>query len=451
LKPIIRIEKLGKQYRIGVRRAAYATLRETLTDGIRAPWRRLRRNNCQPDDKIWALQDVSFDVTQGEVVGIVGRNGAGKSTLLKILSRITHPTTGQVDLYGRVGSLLEVGTGFHPELSGRENIYLNGAILGMKRVEIAEKFDEIVAFAEVDKYIDTPVKRYSTGMCVRLAFAVAAHLEPEILLVDEVLAVGDAAFQKKCLGKMDSVAHQGKTVLFVSHQMPAIKSLCSRAIHVDRGRVVQDADPESVVSQYLQCAASDLCPARVWSDPEQRPGNEQVRLVSIRVVDGEGELLGTYASKEPILVEMEWDLAFLHSALCLGFDLIDRDGNTVFRSVHTDQHEREWPSLCVGRNRLQCRIPPGLLMFGSYYLAPKAFLHGISWVLNGRQEVSFDVQMNHSPSPFWNMEDRLKFPGIVAPSLPWRRLDAIRRRDTATPLGHASTESHTAGSSRRPA
>jgi lipopolysaccharide transport system ATP-binding protein len=433
MKPIIRIENLSKQYRIGARQAAYTTLRETVTRGIRAPLRLLHGNAREPDERVWALRDVTLDVTQGEVLGLVGRNGAGKSTLLKILSRITHPTTGQVDLYGRVGSLLEVGTGFHPELSGRENIYLNGAILGMKRVEIARKFDEIVAFAEVGKYIDTPVKRYSTGMCVRLAFAVAAHLEPEILLVDEVLAVGDAAFQKKCLGKIDSVAHQGRTVLFVSHQMPAIKSLCSRAIHIDQGRIIQDADPESVVNQYLQCAGSDLCPSRTWPDPQQRPGNEQLQLLSMRVVNSQGELLGTYPTREPIFVEMEFDLAFLHSALCVGFDLIDRDGNTVFRSVHTDRQEGEWPRLVVGRNRLQCRIPPGLLKFGMYYLAPKAFLHGISWVLNGQRGLSFHVLMNHSQSPFWNMEDQRKFPGIISPCLPWKSLKGARDMHTPAP------------------
>src|SRR5215468_2950855 len=230
MRPIIKVESLGKQYNIGTQRAPYSTLRDSITEALRAPGGWLRRNGNRKEETIWALQDVSFAVKPGEVVGVIGRNGAGKSTLLKLLSRITEPTSGQINLYGRVGSLLEVGTGFHPELSGRENVYLNGAILGMKRGEIDRKFDEIVAFAEIEKFIDTTVKHYSSGMYMRLAFAVAAHLEPEILLVDEVLAVGDAVFQKKCLGKMEEVSRtEGRTVLFVSHNMGAIQSLCGRA------------------------------------------------------------------------------------------------------------------------------------------------------------------------------------------------------------------------------
>src|SRR6266498_47444 len=227
MTPIIKVHDLGKRYQIGAREEAYETLREAIVGVVRSPLQRFGRNRSAAD-VVWALRGVNFEVEPGEVVGIIGRNGAGKSTLLKILSRITKPTSGTVDLYGRVGSLLEVGTGFHPELTGRENIYLNGAILGMPRAEIRRKFDEIVEFAEIDKFLDTPVKRYSSGMYVRLAFAVAAHLEPEILIVDEVLAVGDAAFQKKCLGKMRDVTREGRTVLFVSHNMAAIQGLCSK-------------------------------------------------------------------------------------------------------------------------------------------------------------------------------------------------------------------------------
>jgi lipopolysaccharide transport system ATP-binding protein len=256
----LRCENLSKEYRIG-RRERYRTLRDTLTDAMYAPFRRLRSAfdgstvlNDDVDDRIWALKDVSFEVNRGEVVGIIGRNGAGKSTLLKILSRITEPTAGRAEIYGRVGSLLEVGTGFHPELTGRENIYLNGAILGMKRAEIRRKFDEIVAFAEVERFIDTPVKHYSSGMHVRLAFAVAAHLEPEILLVDEVLAVGDALFQKKCLGKMGDVAKQGRTILFVSHDMTAIQSLCTRTIRLESGMVSGIGSPTEQIESYLKAA-----------------------------------------------------------------------------------------------------------------------------------------------------------------------------------------------------
>src|SRR5882724_1962350 len=241
MKPIIKVQQLGKTYEIGTRKPAYGTLRDTIAAAVRAPIKRLR-GYVRPAETIWALKDVSFEVMPGEVVGIIGRNGAGKSTLLKVLARITEPTTGRAELYGRVASLLEVGTGFHPELTGRENVYLNGAILGMSKAEIDRKFDEIVAFAELEKFLDTPVKRYSSGMYMRLAFAVASHLEPEILLVDEVLAVGDAAFQKKCLGKMEEVAKEGRTVLFVSHNMTAIRSLCRRVFWLDNGEIVETGE-----------------------------------------------------------------------------------------------------------------------------------------------------------------------------------------------------------------
>jgi lipopolysaccharide transport system ATP-binding protein len=247
----IRVEHLGKQYRLGGQQARYSTFRETLVDTVNAPLRWLKGEHRVEQNSFWALDDVSFEVKQGEAVGIIGRNGAGKSTLLKILSRITSPTRGRVDIYGRVGSLLEVGTGFHPELTGRENIFLNGAILGMSRVEISRKFDEIVDFSGIEKFLDTPVKHYSSGMYVRLAFAVAAHLEPEILVVDEVLAVGDAEFQKKCLGKMEDVTHEGRTVMFVSHNMGVIEILCQKSILVDAGLLSFIGDTKEAVKHYL--------------------------------------------------------------------------------------------------------------------------------------------------------------------------------------------------------
>src|ERR1043166_297898 len=251
MKSIVRVENVSKQYRLGPRRVAYETLRESLAEAVRAPF---RRNGAKSRETIWALKDVSFEIAAGEIVGVIGSNGAGKSTLLKILARITEPTTGRVELYGRLASLLEVGTGFHPELTGRENIYLNGAVLGMRKAEIDQRFDEIVAFAELDKFLDTPVKHYSSGMYMRLAFAVASHLQPEILLVDEVLAVGDAAFQKKCLGKMGEVASHGRTVVFVSHNLTAVRSLCRRALWLDHGRIVGSGNTEQVVLSYLQSA-----------------------------------------------------------------------------------------------------------------------------------------------------------------------------------------------------
>jgi ABC-type polysaccharide/polyol phosphate transport system ATPase subunit len=289
MKPAIRVENLTKEYRIGLRQpGGYTTLREALTSAVAAPFRKLRSggrlgaNGQKSNDTFLALKDVSFEVNPGEVVGIIGRNGAGKSTLLKILSRITEPTRGRVEVRGRMGSLLEVGTGFHPELTGRENICMNGSILGMSFREIERKFDEIVAFAEIDQFLDTPVKRYSSGMYIRLAFAVAAHLEPEILVVDEVLAVGDVAFQKKCLSKMEDVSHNGRTVLFVSHNMGAIQRLCGRCIYLQQGNLIGIGSKTDVIASYL---ASDVKQGSVgsWIDLSQvkRKGNGEARFIAL--------------------------------------------------------------------------------------------------------------------------------------------------------------------------
>ena len=288
----IKVENLSKMYRIGEKQERYYTFGDTLTNIALAPFRRLRRMGKapKPEEIIWALKDVSFEVKHGEVVGIIGRNGAGKTTLLKILSRITEPTEGQADIHGRIGSLLEVGTGFHPELTGRENIFLNGAILGMKKTEINRKFDEIVDFAEIEKFMDTPVKRYSSGMYVRLAFAVAAHLEPEILLVDEVLAVGDIGFQQKCLGKMENIAGGGRTVLFVSHNMGSIQQLCSRAILLDSGKVaLVDSAYECVEaykSRFREEFGSDL------SVRNDRVGNGCIVFEQVSVIDADTQKRG---------------------------------------------------------------------------------------------------------------------------------------------------------------
>jgi lipopolysaccharide transport system ATP-binding protein len=306
----IRVDRLSKLYRIGAKEHAPRTLGQTARNLVTAPFDYLRRMRRPPteEETLWALRDVSFEVKPGEVVGIIGRNGAGKSTLLKILSRITEPTSGRAEIHGRIASLLEVGTGFHPELTGRENIYLNGAILGMKKVEIERKFAEIVAFAEIERFLDTPVKRYSSGMYVRLAFAVAAHLEPEILLVDEVLAVGDAAFQKKCLGRMGDVAKEGRTVLFVSHNMAAMLSLCVKAILLDAGKVIQQGAAQEVVRSYFQAAMS----LQIISLDQRvdRSGDGTARMVSLQIVstDPDGLIRSTsrlkitidYKSMQPI-------------------------------------------------------------------------------------------------------------------------------------------------------
>jgi len=319
---IIEIRNLSKQYRIGLKENDYKTFREALVGGLITPirnWRRLRRltkfdtegdyqqtnaDEFSARDVIWALKDVSFEVHQGEVLGIIGRNGAGKSTLLKVLSRITEPSRGDVWLYGRISSLLEVGTGFHPELTGRENIYLNGAILGMKKNEIKRKFDEIVEFAEVERFIDTPVKHYSSGMSLRLAFAVAAYLEPEILVVDEVLAVGDAAFRKKCLGKMEDVTKEGRTLLFVSHDMSAIQNLCPRTILIDKGRVMSDGPTHEVIATYLK-SLQELAEVDL-TDRADRRGEGKVRFTKIEILDKNYRPVEYPRSKEKIIIRLHY-------------------------------------------------------------------------------------------------------------------------------------------------
>jgi len=308
----IRVENLSKRYRIG-RREKYLTLSEVLTRSFTAPFRLFRRNehssdtNHQSQDNyIWALKDVSFEVKRGEVVGIIGRNGAGKSTLLKILARITDPTEGYAEVRGRVGSLLEVGTGFHPELTGRENIYLSGAVLGMKKKEIDKKFYEIVAFAELEKFIDTPVKHYSSGMYVRLAFAVAAHLDPEILLVDEVLAVGDVAFQRKCLGKMENVAKEGRTVLFVSHNMAAIASLCSKAILLESGKLTKEGEVSKVIENYISSLSMSSENLTVHQR-QDRKGSGRVRITDVYLIDQNGRRVREVFSGQKVSFVIEYE------------------------------------------------------------------------------------------------------------------------------------------------
>ncbi len=364
----------------------------------------------------WALKDVSFDVQEGQTMAIVGANGAGKSTLLKILSRITEPTAGYADIRGRVGALLEIGTGFHPELTGRENTFLNGSILGMTRAEVTGKFDDIVEFSGVGKFIDTPVKRYSSGMYVRLAFAVAAFLEPEILIVDEVLAVGDAEFQKRCLGRMSEVAKDGRTVLFVSHNMQAVRRLCTHAVLLESGQLVADGDTESVVRRYLASLDSPEDGQRAWEDPAMRPGDHRVRFVEVRATNRAGEASSTFLSSEPIYVTVEFDLAQVDPALMVGFDIAAYDASTVFRAMHTDAPEEVRPSLVEGRNALTCEIPAELLNGGRYFVNLRARFQGVGWVARPDQVLQFDVVADHGESLFLNKDDR---PGVIAPILSW--------------------------------
>jgi len=416
----IRVENLSKLYRIGGPQARYKTLRDTMASLAVAPIQRLRRlgQPTPPEETIWALKDVSFEVKHGEVLGIIGRNGSGKTTLLKVLSRITEPTEGSAEIHGRVGSLLEVGTGFHPELTGRENIYLSGAILGMKRAEIDNKFDEIVQFAEIERFLDTPAKRYSSGMYVRLAFAVAAHLEPQILLVDEVLAVGDAEFQKKCLGRMGDVAREGRTVLFVSHNMQAVRSLCGSAFQLEAGRVVRHGDPRVVVGDYLSTVSLTAAGEAIWSE-QTGPGNDEIRLTAVRVHSLGGKAGRSCASGTDIAVELQFIAGTAHPALCVGFDLTTPEGVVVLRSYQTDLPRKEWPPIRIGENLWRCTIPGGLLNSGLYQVCPRIGMHNMYWIVNLDTVAQFEVILDHGVSPLWSGLNGINRPGIISPILKW--------------------------------
>ena len=332
----ITAEGLSKRYRIGELQGAYGTLRDSLAHAGR---RLVRREHHARYEEIWALQDVSFEVREGEVLGIIGRNGAGKSTLLRILTRITTPTSGRAVIAGQVGSLLEVGTGFHPELTGRENVFLNGAVLGMKRREVTRKFDEIVEFSGVEAFIDTPVKRYSSGMSVRLAFAVAAHLEPEILLVDEVLAVGDAEFQKRCLGRMEDLSNSGRTVLFVSHQMQAVSRLCDRAIQLSAGHLIDEGHAREVVARYLQSVGGSGS-AITWPDLESAPGDGLVRLRSARVILEDGSTADAVDVRHHVGIEIGF-VVLREGVLFPKIKVYDSQGDVAFNAMDTDPRWRE--------------------------------------------------------------------------------------------------------------
>jgi lipopolysaccharide transport system ATP-binding protein len=362
------------------------------------------------------LRDVSFEVRRGEVLGIIGRNGAGKSTLLKILSRVTAPTSGEIRVKGRIASLLEVGTGFHPELTGRENIFLNGAILSMKKVEIERKFDEIVAFSEVEQFIDTPVKRYSSGMYLRLAFAVAAHLEPEILVVDEVLAVGDAEFQKKCLGKMGDVARQGRTVLFVSHNMSAILRLTQESIVLDKGHLVLRAASPEAVDYYLSAGNSNAG-ERIWQADEVPAEAAPFQPLAVRVRDRQGRVVDTVRSVEPFFIEVEYRLAAPLTGLRIGVYLGTARGETVLTSFDTDDPQRfeAHGTRPAGRYVSRCSIPADLLNGGRYLLGMNASSYRVKRYFMDEQALSFNVNTSGAPGMQWS-EPR---PGLVRPRLDW--------------------------------
>ena len=401
-QPAIAACGLSKRYNIGGRRRQAHTLGEVLADAVGSPFRRMRsvirraKNHADGDNTFWAVQDVSFEVHQGDVVGVIGRNGAGKSTLLKILSRITPPTHGYAEIHGRVGSLLEVGTGFHGELNGTQNIFLNGAILGMRRAEIARKFDEIVAFAEIDKFLETPVKHYSTGMYMRLAFAVAAHLDTEILLVDEVLAVGDAAFQKKCLGKMNRVAQEGRTVLLVSHNMPAIQSLCTRCIYLEKGSVKAFGSLEEGIRAYHENL-----------EDNQRTSHGEVTLANLRVNEQQTPCI---VSGLPMKFEFDLGIHASISGYRLFLILEHSNGITVLHSVVDERkfkevRERGWYHICV-------TAPPLWLNEGMYAVHVKLIANGVG--LSGRY-VSDRVLVMVESAEY----DPESIPGLLGPQVTW--------------------------------
>ncbi|MDX6290908.1 MAG: lipopolysaccharide transport system ATP-binding protein [Blastocatellia bacterium] len=397
----IKAEGLGKRYRIGANQQSYKTLKGKLTQTAATPFRALRslagRNGHHPSnghkskaETIWALKDVSFEIKRGEVVGIIGRNGAGKSTLLKILSRITEPTEGYADITGRIASLLEVGTGFQPELTGRENVFLNGSILGMKRAEIIKRFDEIVAFAEVEKFVDTPVKHYSSGMYVRLAFGVAAHLDPEILLVDEVLAVGDAAFQKKCLGKMGDVAKQGRTVLFVSHNMAAIENLCGRAILLKQGAVAFSGDVDDCITAYMASGSSSNSADVDLTSHPAREANALPLLRRVRLLDRDHNPKDRFVSGEPMKIEFTFDQPTSMRNPQFGIGVNDWMGGRVF-SLTTYFSDL---SLTVldNQRKVVCEIESLPLAPGRYTLCLSAGTLENLLIDNLEDAVSFDVE-----------------------------------------------------------
>ena len=420
---VISAENVFKAYRLGQFNSG------TLTDDLKVLWANVRgkpnpllkigqevHGNVE-GETLWALKDVSFTVEQGNVLGIIGRNGAGKSTILKILSQVTAPTSGNVKIKGRIASLLEVGTGFHPELTGRENIYLNGAILGMKRIEINRKFDEILDFSEVEQFIDTPVKRYSSGMYVRLAFAVAAHLEPEILVVDEVLAVGDAEFQKKCLGKMGDVAQQGRTVLFVSHNMSAILRLTRESIVLEKGRLILRAPSAEAVDYYLS-AGNARAGERIWEQDEIPLNADPFHPIALRLLDKTGKVVETIRSVEPFLVEFEYSLLAPLTGLRIGLYLNSARGDQVLTTFDTDEGSRfeKYTSRPAGHYISRCEFPADLLNDGRYIFGVNASSYRIRRYFMDEQALAFNVDTSGAPGMQWS-EPR---PGALRPRLAWQ-------------------------------
>jgi lipopolysaccharide transport system ATP-binding protein len=427
MEPVaVRIEGVGKRYRIGALHPGYATFREMVGNALAAPLRRLRGGDSNRHATLWALKDVNLEVRRGDLIGVIGHNGAGKSTLLKILSRVTRPSAGEVEINGRVGSLLEVGTGFHPDLTGRENIYLNGAILGMRKAEIDKKFDEIVAFSELEKFVETQVKFYSSGMYVRLAFSVAAHLEPEILIMDEVLAVGDAAFQQKCLDKMRDIRLQGRTIFFVSHNLSAVTRLCKRVVLLEGGRLAAEGPAHEVVNRYLNSSWKSGA-ERAWNDGEDAPGDSVVKLRRVRACDERGETASAFDVRKPVLIEVTYDVLEAGHALVPSVELCNEGGTEVFS---THDAGAEWPRRERERGRYVSvvRVPGNLLAEGSLTGHVSLMSHFPSTILHARgaNAVAFQV-VDELGGPSARGDYEGPMTGVVRPLLEWTtRADSAR-------------------------
>jgi len=401
MKPILEVQNLWKQYRIGQQRQRYLSLREQLVVGLKSIARPSKK------DTFWALQDLNFEVQEGECLGIIGRNGAGKSTLLKILSKITPPTKGHINVRGRVASLLEVGTGFHQELTGRENIYLNGSILGLKRVEINQKFDEIVEFSGVNQFLETPLKHYSSGMQLRLAFSVAAHLEPEILLIDEVLAVGDTEFQKKCLGKMDEVSKSGRTVLFVSHNLGAVRQLCTRGLFLQEGRVVCLSDVEHALQLYVQQTSSfNTAQLSEYSTPD-------LQLQAVYITDAADNAKTDFFSRETVRIAMQFWLEKEINNLKIALTVENSMGIEVLTTFHND---REDHAFSKGENSISVDIPPHIFNTGLYFVSLSLSVHRVEQLLECERVVQFKIAFEPENPTMLGANRRQS---VIAPLLKW--------------------------------
>ncbi len=424
----ISVQDLSKRYRIGLEEERHDTLLGAMSSWVKSPlsnFKSLRKlssfkSEVESDDIIWAVKNMSFSVDQGEVLGVIGKNGAGKSTLLKILSRITEPTSGKVEVNGRLASLLEVGTGFHPELTGKENIFLNGTILGMTKKEIEKKYDEIVDFSEINKFINTPVKRYSSGMAMRLAFAVAAYLEPEILLIDEVLAVGDTAFQQKSIGKMGDIASAGRTVLFVTHNMSALASLCSRTILLDKGQIIDDGKTDVIIQKYFSLDENNgpTGKGEIFFETDVSNGGPFI-LHAMRTLDERGSIRDAYSSFEPITVEIEFSLKEEIKNLVVGFELKAELKLLIFRSFHNDKEEVfKFRNNSDHRYKLQAEIPGSLLNGGNYYLEPCATVFKKYWIFKDIPGLEINISFDVPNTDHTYVNGR---PGLLSPILNWQQ------------------------------